>query len=139
MANMAGKINVQNSWLIDSGASDHVTHHKEWLKSIKVYKEESSVVIANGDSIQVKGVGNINLTVDLELKHVLNVPNFKCNLLSVSKLTRDLNCFLTFYPDKCFIQDLRMKSLIGMGKDQDGVYRLDPFKKRKVAMSVMVQ
>ena len=31
----------------------------------------------------------------LSLKNMLHVPNLSCNLLSVSKITKDLNCFVT--------------------------------------------
>lgn len=42
------------------------------------------------------------------LKNVLHVPDFKFNMLSASKLTKDLNYFVSFYPDPCVVQDIQM-------------------------------
>lgn len=33
-----GKITTPHSWIIDSGASEHITPHKEWLKIPKLVK-----------------------------------------------------------------------------------------------------
>ncbi|XP_075092045.1 uncharacterized protein LOC142172161 [Nicotiana tabacum] len=41
-----------------------------------------------------------------KVKDVLYVPDFKFNLLSVSKLTKDLSCLAAFYPDFCVLQGL---------------------------------
>ena len=117
-ANMTGKITkANNSWIIDSGASDHVTHRENWLENVKTKSDYTSVTIPNGETLEVKRVGDIHLSKGFSLKDVLSVPDFNCNLLSVSKITRDLNCSLTFLPDKCFVQDLPSKKLIGMGKE----------------------
>lgn len=53
------------------------------------------------------------------------IPRFKCNLLSVSRLTNDLNCVVTFFRDFCLVQDLNAKSLIDMGKYNGGLYKMD--------------
>lgn len=113
---MTGKNKTQNSWLIDSGAIKHVTPHKHWLKTIK-NRENAYVTIPNGQSLPIEHVGNVQFPDGFNLKDVLNVPNFKCNLISVSRLTRDLKISLTLFPDSCLIQDLRLRNLIGMGKE----------------------
>lgn len=56
------------------------------------------------------------------LKDVLYVPNFKFNLLSVFKVTKDLRYFASFYPDYFLFQDLfsgKMKA-----KEHEGLYVL---------------
>ena len=55
---------------------------------------------------------------------VLHFPSFHVNLLLVSKLTKSLNCSLTFYPDFCVLQDLETKKMIGLGKLANGHYYL---------------
>ncbi|XP_076903210.1 uncharacterized protein LOC143558212 [Bidens hawaiensis] len=63
-------------------------------------------------------------------------PEFKCNLLSISKLTNSLNSSFTFYPSFCYMQDLHSRKLIGMGKERDGLYWLEPIHKVKMALVV---
>lgn len=45
----------------------------------------------------VSGKGSIVCTSDLTLSSVLHVPSFPNNLLSISAITRDLNCKVTFF------------------------------------------
>lgn len=47
---MTGKITkTNNSWIIDFGASDHVTHHENWLENVKTKGDYTSVTIPNSD------------------------------------------------------------------------------------------
>lgn len=94
------------------------------------------VKIPNDDTIPVKSVGNTRLPNRIEIKRVLNIPDFKWNLLFVSRLTRELNCVLIFFPDFCVLQDSRSKNVIGVGKNCDGLYCLEPMKNGGVAMAV---
>ena len=101
--NMTGKTKTHDEWIIDSGASEHVTHNKALFKTMKENLNSTSVTIPNGDTINIEGVGNIHIPNGFGLKSVLNVSGFKCNLLFVSKLANDLQCSLTFLPKTCFI------------------------------------
>lgn len=47
-----------------------------------------------------------------------------CNLLSISKLTRDLNCSTNFSSKSCKFQDLSSGNMIGNAKVCDGFYLL---------------
>ncbi|CAN0825128.1 Retrovirus-related Pol polyprotein from transposon TNT 1-94 [Linum grandiflorum] len=118
-AAMAGN---KSHWIIDSASTDHITCDSYAL----VQRDHSVVVppvkIPNGDFIPVKGVGNKKLNSTITLPGVLDVPKFKCNLISVSRLTKDLNCSITFLRDGCMIQDLHTKKLIGRGELRGGLY-----------------
>ena len=50
----------------------------------------------NGVHILIIGCDNIYLLLSLSLKYVLHVPKLSNNLISVEKLTHDLNCYITF-------------------------------------------
>ena len=50
------------------------------------------VRIVDGLYTPVVGKGAISLTIFFSLELVLHVSNLSCNLLSISKFTRDLNC-----------------------------------------------
>ena len=64
----------------------------------------SAIRIADGSLSKVAGTRSIKLTQDLHLSYVLYVLKLDCNLLSISKLTRDLNCVTKFYPNICEFQ-----------------------------------
>ncbi|CAH9057572.1 unnamed protein product [Cuscuta epithymum] len=84
------------SWIIDSGAIEHITCSDNNLFDIN-HTLEPPVRIPNGDLISVHAVGDLYLPNGLRLKRVLYIPKFQCNLLSASRLTSDLNCTLTFF------------------------------------------
>lgn len=110
-ANMAGNFNRSNDWVIDSGCTEHITHQAEWLEGKMVSTDESPVMIPNGESIPVVGKGSCRLPNGTTIKGVLHVPKFKCNLLSVSRLTRDHQCSVTFFPDFLFYAGLAFERI----------------------------
>ncbi|CAH9128545.1 unnamed protein product [Cuscuta epithymum] len=125
-------------WIIDSGATERITCSDINLFNIVSHVAESSVKIPNGESIPVHAVGSLYLPNGIRLERVLYIPKFQCNLLSVSRLTSDLNCTLTFFPDFCIFQDVPSRKLIGVGKSRDGLYYLEPLRSERVAMSVSI-
>ena len=74
-------------------------------------------------------------TPSIPLTSVLRLPNFSFNLMSVSRLTRTLKCYISFFPDFCLFQDLMTKQIIGRGRESRGLYILDPTIPRPIACS----
>ena len=74
-------------------------------------------------------------TPSIPLTSVLSLPNFSFNLISVSKLTRALKCYISLFPDFCLFQDLMTKQIIGRGRESGGLYILDPTVPRPIACS----
>lgn len=135
-ANMAGK--KDDVWVVDSGCTEYITHWPNLLENKKGTTNEAPVVIPNGHTIPVEGKGDFTLPGGAKLNGVLYVPNFKYNLLSVSRLTKDLKCAVTFFPDFFVMQGLQTKSLIGAGKCEGGLYLMDMLKeRRKIMMTTM--
>lgn len=87
-------------------------------------------------NVPVKGTRRARLSNGLILDNTLHIPKFKCNLLSVSKLTKDYNCAIIFLPNKCVIQDLASRKLIGTGRNHNGLYLLESQQKKGAAMKV---
>lgn len=131
--------NSSNDWIVDSGCTEYITYQTEWLEDMMAFTCEPSVMIPNGDSIPVMGKGSCVLPNGRKIKGVLHVPKFKCNLLSVSRLTKDLQCAVIFFPELCFIQDLRSRELIGMGKCERGLYRIKMVENKRKAMMASVE
>lgn len=51
----------------------------------------------------VKGKRTCTLPKETKIRDVLYVPDFTCNLLSVSRLTKGLECAITFFLDVFFV------------------------------------
>jgi len=54
------------------------------------------ITIANGTSVSIKGQGTFTLSPNITLQKVLYVPNLSTNLVSIHRLTIDLNCHANF-------------------------------------------
>ncbi|CAN1193957.1 hypothetical protein LINPERHAP2_LOCUS42288 [Linum perenne] len=80
------------------------------------------VRIPNGTKVPVESIGRVTLGSKLTLANVLCVPQFECNLVSISKLTNEHNCAVIFFSDFFVVQYLSTRSLIGQGKLRDGIY-----------------
>ena len=93
------------------------------------------VIIPNGEAIAVEGKGECLLPGGTKIKGVLHIPNFTCNLLSVSRLSKDLQSAITFFPDFCVMQKLHTRSLIGAGECRNGLYRMGIIGRENKAMT----
>ena len=82
------------------------------------------VTIPNGTQFRVEIIGTVRLKNGVILKNVLYVPKFCFNLISVSKLIRDLNCNVIFNANECLIQESLMKKHLLLGKAEYGLYFL---------------
>lgn len=61
-------------------------------------------------------LASINSRKTYKLSDVLRISNFRYNLMSVTKITKDLNCAIIFLFDIRIFQDLKSRKLIGVGK-----------------------
>lgn len=81
--------------------------------------------IVDGSLIKVVGTRSVVLSKNMILKSVLLVPNLACNLLFMSKLTKEFscvtNCFHTYYE----FQDLDLGRIIGNAKECMRLYLLE--------------
>lgn len=75
-------------WVIDSGATDHMTNQISNLHDFK--KMCSQVSVANGKGASVLGKGKIKLFSNHIISEALYIPSFPFQLLSVGKITRSL-------------------------------------------------
>ena len=86
---------ADDHWIIDSGATRHITSHKDWYSLLRPVGDDIVVAVGNDAKCPVKGTGTIsfmkNDSVTKNLSDVLYVPDIKRNLLSVAAITdRDL-------------------------------------------------
>ena len=95
------------------------------IKNIEPILE--NVMIANGDKIPIKGVGDLKLFD--KVSKAFYMPTFASNLLSVKKVTNDLNCQVTFTPNSVYFQDINSSKLIGKGVTKEDLYLLEDTRK----------
>ena len=93
----------------------------------------SIITLVDGSQSCVFGLGIIFPTPSLPWSSVLSLPNFSFNLMSASKLTQALKCYISFFHDFCLFQDLMTKWIIGRGSESGGLYILDHALSRHVA------
>ncbi|KAG6502797.1 hypothetical protein ZIOFF_035085 [Zingiber officinale] len=111
-------------WVIDSGATDHMTNAANSFISYSLSSGQEKVIIADGTKATVAGKGSIKLTDHFFLSSALHVSSVSINLLSVSSITKQLQCSVTFFPDHCVFQDLETKQTIGTGRERKYVLDL---------------
>ena len=117
---------LDSSWVIDSGATHHMTGNRGIFSSLQNVSH-TPVRIADGSSCPVLGIGSISNSENLKLSSVLFVPKFPTSLCSVSQITKQNNCSVTFYPTHCVFHELGTNRVIGTGFESGGLYRISPF------------
>ena len=96
--------------------NDFLTHDNPLKNIIKT---------ANREGIKVSGAETISFTKNLTIKNCLFVPDLSHKLLSVSQLTRDLDCTVLMKLGCCIVQDVQTGKIIGHGIERGGLYYLE--------------
>ena len=119
-------------WIINSGAFDHMRSLSNLFSTYSPCPSNQKIKIADGSFSFIVGKGSTPISKILTLESVLHVLNLSFNLLSISKLPRDMNCVAKFFPSYCEFQDLCLGKTIGSAKEIDELYYLveDPIKSR---------
>ena len=107
-------------WILDSGASDHLSGNKDLFSSITTTSALPTITLANGSQTVAKGIGLALPLPSLPLTSVLYTPECPFNLISISKITRTLNCSITFSDKFVTLQDRSTGKTIGIGRESQG-------------------
>ncbi|RVW83661.1 hypothetical protein CK203_039346 [Vitis vinifera] len=111
-------------WILDSDASDHISGNKDLFSSITTTSTLPTITLANGSQTMVKGFGFAHPLPSLPLNSVLYAPECPFNLISISKITRTLNCSITFSDKFVTLQDRSTGKTIDIGRESQGLYHL---------------
>ncbi|GMI94896.1 hypothetical protein HRI_003159000 [Hibiscus trionum] len=124
------------SWLIDSGCTNHMTHDKELFRDLKP-TNITKVRIGNGEYISVKGKGTVAITSCSGTKlipDVLFVPKIQQNLLSVGQLIE--RGFKVVFEDKyCLIKDAANQDIFKV-KIKGKSFALNPLEEEQTAFPI---
>ena len=116
---------TQNStWIIDTGATDHMTNFTSHLTSIRASTKQK-ILTANRGIAPVTHEGSVSNSNSFDLDTVLVVPSLLCNLLFVGQITKILNCTVKFWPNYCLFQDITIHRILGSGVKRGKLYYLD--------------
>jgi hypothetical protein len=86
------------SWVIDSRANRHMTGSLKNFSSYSSCQKRENVHLVDGSFRSIAGIGSIACTSNFQLSFVLHILSFPVNLLSVSYLTKTLDCKVEFFP-----------------------------------------
>nr|KYP70921.1 Retrovirus-related Pol polyprotein from transposon TNT 1-94 [Cajanus cajan] len=114
---------ISTSWVIDSGATDHVSSS---LSNFFTYNSINPITVKlpTGQHVLATHAGVVKFTDTFYLTDVLFIPEFKYNLISISKLVSSLDVQLIFYSTHCLIQDVNTKEKIGTVDVEVGLYTM---------------
>jgi hypothetical protein len=92
-----------DEWLIDSGASYHMTPHKEWFSKYEKY-DGGDVFLGDDSTSKILGCGRVKLLLKdgriITLLGVLHIPKISRSLISISKLD-DAGVDIVFGKNTC--------------------------------------
>eukprot|EP00253_Pinus_taeda_P022033 PITA_22033 len=114
------------AWYIDSGASCHFSHRRDWFIDFSLFSD--SVVFGRGETYTVVGRGTIQIQsggCTLIFLNVYYVLGMEINLLSVSQIMRNSpQRDVVFSAHKCSIIDRDTSLTVAVGLEDHGLYRL---------------
>lgn len=112
-----------HDWVIDTGATYHMCFNHSLFHGFQQLLKPIMVGLPDGTIKKVTKVGDIVVTDDIVLHSVLYIPEFRHNLLSVSKLMDDTNFMGWFSKTSYYFQDLTTKRITTRGERIGGLYR----------------
>lgn len=130
---------ASNVWIVDTGATDHMTPDFKLLRNVKVAASNLTVNLPTGDKAVVSHVGDVCLENGLQLLNVLYVLVFTHNLLSIHKLSNDNGCYAVFSPSACKIVDTQSHTVRSTGTVSNWLYYLSTSSSAKSSVNLEKQ
>ena len=122
---------IADRWIIDSGATRHMTFQQDLLTDYCQFNKPEKVGLGDGRMVDAVGTGRVMVSMPLgrgkqfktAITRVLLVPQLSCNLFSVCAAAMKGN-MVEFGHTKCWIRNKNGK-LVGKGRLVDKMYQLD--------------
>ncbi|KAL2898459.1 Retrovirus-related Pol polyprotein from transposon TNT 1-94 [Bienertia sinuspersici] len=134
------KLFDQTSWIINSGASDHICCNIALFSTINTLKQPLRIGLPDGNIKYINQIGSVQLTPSITLYNVLFVPDFKHNLLSIGRLLDHNKLIACFHSNSCSFQDLTTNEVRAIGRRQSGLYKFsdDSFESNSLDSSTAI-
>ncbi|KAL9226752.1 hypothetical protein vseg_002526 [Gypsophila vaccaria] len=119
------------SWLVDSGATHHLTNDLSVLASHTPYDGPNDVLIGDGSSLPISNMGAFDISSSssfspLRFRNVLHVPSISRNILSVSQFCVDNNAIVEFSSTHFLFKDTSRGRILLHGTLERGIYCWHP-------------
>lgn len=111
-------------WIIDSGASYHVTFNRNSITNIKTLPYPLLVSLPNEYRVKVIEFGDVLINSHITLHKGLYVPSFMYNLILIHLLVTSMKCIVLFTSALCLLQTPLVKRPWVIGSCKDGLYFL---------------
>ena len=121
----AYSLSLSAPWIIDSDASDHMNNLSHLFISYTPCSGNKKVRIADGSLSYIARQASIHLSDKIVLQSVLHVQKLYCNILSVSRLSKDSNCHVVVCASLCEFQDLNSGMMFSNARLIDNLYNFD--------------
>ena len=114
------------NWLLDSGATHHITSDLNNLSLHQPYQGGDDVFIADGSSLPILHTGSSTLsnpTRNMSLQNILYVPDIDKNLISVYRLCNTNGVSVEFSPASFQVKDLSTGVPLLKGRTKNELYQ----------------
>ena len=114
-------------WIMDLGASHHVTADLNNLSLYSNYGGPDEITFGDGAGLKINHIGFSIIatpTRKLNLSNVLHVSYMKNNLISVSQFCQTNNCSVEFFPFSFLVKDLSTEAPLVKGLSKGNLYAL---------------
>ena len=110
------EINKKDKWLIDSGATSHMTFNRDMFSDYKLFEKPQQVCLGDGHVLEAVGVGNVEIVTAVSriksnantMHDVLHVPAMKVNLFSV-RAAASRGVVVQFGHSRCWLKNKQGK------------------------------
>ena len=121
----------RNFFVIDSGATDHMTHRRDWFSTFQEFVIPIRIRIGNGEEIDAYGKGTIEIENNLHnrwspgtMHDVLYVPKLTQKLFSVKVVAkRGIDFEINNYGKNCIF--LKNETVVATGSDLGNLYKVN--------------
>ena len=122
------------SWILDTGASHHLTGKLDSLSDIRDM-EPVLIVLADGRETVSNKEGKVRIGHSLVLNSVFYVEGMPSDLISLGQLMDENRCVVQLADHFLIIQDRISRMVIGAAKRENGAFRLRSMEWASVAVT----
>jgi len=115
---------VETGWIIDWGASQHLSRERTQFITYRKVSGEQAITIADATKINAHGIGDIEIATTagvIRLTEVWHVPTIETSLMSVARMV-DAGYAVGFESTRCYISKAGRK--IDIGSRKGSLYHL---------------
>ena len=117
---------TSSPWLLDLGASHHVTFDPRNILDSTSYDGPDEIIIGNGKGLNITRIGSSSLPSSLTspfiLRDVLCIPSISRNIISIAKFNKQNSTSIELFPDFFLIKDLTTGKVLLRGPNEDDTY-----------------